>query len=104
MQTWLLMTTGAHAENYWPEPCAYCGGDGRLSVHLRSLIEQHRLSAELLGDRDSLPNCVACRGKAYVLVLQPAQTCRNCAGTGRLGLVCQYCRGTGWMFVLNESQ
>ena len=100
----VLMGMSSQADNYWPEPCAYCGGDGKLPVHLRGLIEGHHLSVELLSDRDTLPNCVACRGKAFVLVLQPAQTCRNCAGTGRRGLVCQYCRGTGWMFVLNESR
>jgi DnaJ-class molecular chaperone len=52
-----------------------------------------------------MPDCNVCGGKAFVLVLQPARQCQRCARTGRLlQTQCSYCRGTGWMFVLNESR
>jgi len=50
------------------------------------------------------PKCPVCGGKAFVLVLQPARACTYCAGTGKSAQYrCFYCRGAGWMFVLNET-
>ena len=94
------------ADNYWPEPCARCGGDGKLPAGLRLLLEGHHLTIEQLGLAGAAaPDCPVCGGKAFVLVLQPAQRCRSCAGTGmRLQTRCSYCQGTGWMFVLDESR
>lgn len=92
------------ADNYWPEVCAHCGGDGKLSPGLRRLIQDHGLTVEQLGIA-AAPACDVCGGKAFVLVLQPAQACRGCAGTGRrLQTRCSYCKGAGWMFVLNEAK
>ena len=95
------------ADNYWPEACAYCGGDGKMPTGLQKLLEFHGLSVEQLYGiaREDMPGCIVCGGKAFVLVLQPARTCQKCAGTGRLLQVrCSYCKGTGWMFVLKESR
>lgn len=97
---------GSPADNYWPEACAYCGGDGKLPTGLQNLLEFHGLAVEQLYgmSREALPDCQVCGGKAFVLVLQPARRCQRCAGTGRLlQMRCSYCKGTGWMFVLKES-
>lgn len=91
------------ADNYWPEQCAACGGTGRYQINLETLSAKPRLSvAQQIADR--VPNCVVCGGKAFVLVLQPAQKCRQCKGTGRLlSTRCLHCQGTGWMFVQREQ-
>src|ERR1044071_1423302 len=87
------------ANNYWPEPCAHCGGDGKLPARIGQLLADHRLTIEQLRGvaRESLPDCGVCGGKAFVLVLQPARQCQRCDGTGRLWQMrCSYCKGTGW--------
>ena len=73
---------------------------------MRVLLEDHGLTIEQIEGitREALPDCSVCDGKAYVLVLQPAPACQRCKGTGMLlQRRCLYCKGTGWMFVLNES-
>ncbi len=90
--------------NYFPEPCAYCSADGKVPAYLREYARRVDLSLEQLGVKEDYPSCMACGGKAYVLVLQPAERCRQCKGEGRyLQLRCQWCRGTGWMFVQRED-
>lgn len=91
------------ADNYWPEPCAACSGTGKYQINLEPLSAKPRLSvAQQIADRS--PNCVVCGGRAFVLVLQPAQKCRQCEGTGRsLAMRCLHCKGTGWMFVQKEQ-
>jgi len=87
----------AHLENYWPEPCAFCDGHGRLLAYAEYAHEQFRVKIEA-------PQCSVCSGKAYVLVLQPARACQHCSGTGKASQTrCLRCRGTGWMFVQNEA-
>lgn len=87
----------AHLENYWPEPCAFCGGHGRLLAYTEHAREQFRVETEA-------PRCLVCRGKAYVLVLQPARACQHCAGMGKVRQTrCPGCQGTGWMFVQSEG-
>ena len=97
------------ADNYWPEPCAYCQGRGKLQINLenlgpeflKKLTPQDRISIEQSRHE---PVCVVCGGKALVLVLQPARACRYCKGTGkRFQTRCFYCKGTGWTFVRNEG-
>jgi RecJ-like exonuclease len=95
------------ADNYWPEACAYCGGDGKLPTVSGQLLAFHGLAVEQFygTSREALPGCDVCGGKAFVLVLQPARHCQRCAGTGRLLQTrCPYCKGAGWMFVLNETR
>lgn len=91
------------ADNYWPEPCAACSGTGKYQINLAPLSAKPGLSvAQRIADRS--PNCVVCCGKAFVLVLQPGQKCRRCAGTGRsIATRCLHCKGTGWMFVQKEQ-
>lgn len=92
------------ADNYWPEPCAACNGTGKYQINLEVLSAKLGQSiAEQIGDQ-CMNNCVVCGGKAFVLVLQPAQRCHQCGGTGRaLGMRCAHCKGTGWMFVRKEQ-
>jgi DnaJ-class molecular chaperone len=94
---------GSPADNYWPEPCGSCHGTGKYQINLEQMSAKRGISvAKQLPDR-SASNCNVCGGKALVLVLQPAQKCRRCAGSGRwLGMRCVYCKGTGWMFVQRE--
>ena len=94
---------GSPADNYWPEHCAACSGTGKYQINLEPLSAKPGLSvAQQIADRS--PNCVVCGGKAFVLVLQPAQKCRHCVGTGRsLAMRCLHCKGTGWMFVQKEQ-
>jgi len=88
------------ADNYWPEPCANCQGRGKLGLDYESLPDRVR---EFALRYQIEPDCPVCRGKAFVLVLQPAQGCRTCAGTGKVRQYrCFNCLGTGWMFVLKE--
>lgn len=97
------------ADNYWPEPCAYCQGRGKLQINVENLDPQFLKKADPQGRRfmaqyGDEPDCIVCGGKALVLVLQPARQCRYCEGTGkRLQTRCFYCKGTGWMFVRNEG-
>ena len=95
----------AQADNYWPEPCAYCGGTGGLPVFVRQALTDHGLTARSFGIKESAARCVACRGRAFVLVLGPSRVCVRCRGTGRsLQTRCAGCQGTGWMFVYKEMQ
>jgi len=71
------------AANYWPEPCAYCDGTGTMPAFLRQALKAHGLAAQSLGIKESAIGCVACRGKALVLVLKPRRQCAHCQGTGR---------------------
>ena len=97
-------TMDSPADNYWPEPCAYCSGSGKIRFNLQKLSPAFRRIVEKYYNEHHTPPCLVCGGKAFVLVLQPAQKCRQCEGTGRLLQVhCQYCKGTGWMFVRNEG-
>lgn len=67
------------ADNYWPELCAACSGTGKYQINLEPLSAKPRLSvAQQIADRS--PNCVVCGGKAFVLVLQPAQKCLSMRG------------------------
>ena len=98
------MSMGLPADNYFPEPCAYCGADGKTPAYLKAYASRINLSLAQLGVGEDYPACTACEGRAYVLVLQPAEKCRKCEGTGRrLHLRCQWCNGSGWMFVQRES-
>jgi len=90
------------ADNYWPEPCANCQGKGKLDLKLDRLPDGVR---EFALRYQMEPVCSVCRGKAFVLVLQPARKCRYCEGAGKSGHYrCFYCLGAGWMFVLKERQ
>lgn len=88
------------ADNYWPEPCANCQGRGKLELKFDSLpagVREFALHYQIE------PDCPVCGGKAFVLVLQPAQSCRTCAGRGKVRQYrCFNCLGTGWMFALKE--
>jgi DnaJ-class molecular chaperone len=92
--------TESPADNYWPEPCANCQGRGKLEINFDSLsngVREFALRYQLE------PDCPVCSGKAFVLVLQPAQHCRTCAGMSKVRQSrCFDCLGTGWMFVLKE--
>jgi len=90
------------ADNYWPEPCGNCRGKGKLELSFDHLPEPARQFAM---KHPMEPHCPVCAGKAFVLVLQPAQKCRRCDGTGRSNVAyrCSFCQGTGWMFVLKEG-
>src|SRR5262245_42989206 len=93
------------AENYWPEPCAYCGGTGTMPTFVRQALNAHGLTARSLGVKESAIACVVCAGKAFALVLTPSRACKHCQGTGRaLHTRCAWCRGTGWMFVYVEHE
>ena len=93
------------AENYWPEPCAYCGGTGGMPVFVHQALNDHGLTARSFGINESAAKCVACCGKALVLVLRPSRVCARCSGTGRsLQTRCAGCHGTGWMFVYKEMK
>jgi hypothetical protein len=61
---------GSPADNYWPEACAYCGGDGKLPTGLQNLLEFHGLAVEQLYgmSREAMPACQVCGSKAFVLV------------------------------------
>jgi DnaJ-class molecular chaperone len=91
------------ADNYWPEPCAACNGTGKYLLNVVALSAQ---KSEFVPERraDRTADCIVCGGKAFVLVLQPAQRCRQRSGTGRLlSMRCAHCRGTGWMFTQKEQ-
>jgi DnaJ-class molecular chaperone len=89
------------ADNYWPEPCANCAGKGKLRLDFAQLPEPVR---QYVIAHPIEPQCPVCAGRAFVLVLQPAQPCRQCAGRGRAGHYrCFACLGTGWMFALKEG-
>jgi hypothetical protein len=53
---------GSPADNYFPEPCAYCGADGKIPAYLKEYAGRVNLSLEQLGVRESYPACVACGG------------------------------------------
>jgi len=91
------------ADNYWPEPCAACDGTGKYQLRLLAAsLQQREVVTRRLADHTA--NCPVCFGKAFVLVLQPAQKCRQCSGTGRLlSMRCAHCSGTGWMFIQKEQ-
>lgn len=94
----------SQTDNYWPEPCAYCGGGGKLPALVREFVQRSGFSIEQLANKEETPSCVVCKGKAYVLVLQPSRKCGRCDGTGiRFQVRCLYCQGTGWMFVQKEA-
>lgn len=94
----------SQTDNYWPEPCAYCNGNGKLPAIVKEFAKQAGFSIEQPSIKRSIPDCVVCKGKAYVLVLQPSRKCRRCEGTGiHFRVRCLYCKGTGWMFVQNEA-
>ena len=82
---------------------AYCDADGKIPSYLQQYAKQVNLTLQQLGITENYPDCMACGGRAYVLVLQPAQRCGHCGGKGRhLQVRCLGCRGTGWMFVQKE--
>jgi len=88
------------ADDYWPEPCANCQGKGKLDLNYDGLPDGVR---EFAFRHPLEPVCPVCKGKAFVLVLQPAQKCRYCDGAGRsVSYRCFYCLGAGWMFALKE--
>jgi DnaJ-class molecular chaperone len=88
------------ADNYWPEPCANCQGKGKLDLNFDNLPEGVR---EFALRYQMEPVCPVCKGKAFVLVLQPAKKCRYCEGAGRSWHYrCFNCLGAGWMFALKE--
>jgi DnaJ-class molecular chaperone len=88
------------ADNYWPEPCGACRGKGKLELNFERLPNGVR---EFALRYQMEPECPVCKGKAFALMLQPAQKCRYCGGAGRLGHCrCFYCLGAGWMFALKE--
>jgi DnaJ-class molecular chaperone len=104
-----------HLATYSPEDCATCNGSGRLGVRnatagahipVRSSVfddEKTDRFIALYASLDSLPECVVCRGRGSVLVLQPSRKCLHCAGDGRgLQPRCMRCEGTGWMFAWKE--
>ena len=70
------------AENYWPEPCAYCDGTGEMPVLVRQALKAHGLMS--LGIKESAIEFAVCCGKAFVLVLKPSQVFTLCRGTGRV--------------------
>jgi len=59
--------------------CAYCGGGGADPKY------------------SSASGCPVCRGAGDVRVTPPVVSCRQCAGSGRVGgdLICLTCRGVG---------
>jgi RecJ-like exonuclease len=89
------------ADNYWPEPCAACKGTGKFELNYDSMPDRVR---ELALQHQMEMDCPVCKGKAFALVLQPAQKCRYCGGSGRMGHCrCFNCLGAGWMFALKEK-
>jgi DnaJ-class molecular chaperone len=87
-------------DNYWPEPCATCQGNGKLELDFDSLPDGIR---EFVLRHQMELVCPVCKGKAFVLVLQPAQKYRYCGGAGKLAHYrCFNCQGAGWMFALKE--
>jgi len=73
---------------YAPETCAWCEGSGTY------------------GDYGDL--CVVCSGQGSLLVAQPARSCPQCAGTGRITGSefedrCKVCNGSGWSHVLKAG-
>src|SRR5262245_49015739 len=83
------------ADNYWPEPCATCKGTGKFELDFGGLPDSVREFALQL-QYQMEPDCPVCKGKAFALVLQPAQKCRYCGGAGRTGHYrCFYCLGAG---------
>ena len=67
--------------------CAYCGGRGADPKY------------------SSAFGCPVCRGAGDVRVTPPVVSCRQCAGSGRVGgdLVCLTCRGVGVVSVPVEA-
>jgi len=59
--------------------CAYCGGGGADPKY------------------SSASGCPVCRGVGALRVTPPVVSCRQCAGSGRVGgdLICLTCRGVG---------
>ena len=53
----------------------------------------------------SASGCPVCRGAGAVRVTPPVVTCRQCAGSGRVGgdLICLTCRGVGVVSVPFEA-
>jgi DnaJ-class molecular chaperone len=66
-------------KSYSEQPCGYCKGAGKVDGE----------------------ECIACKGKAMIMVAEPPKQCQFCKGQGYMirGSPCRTCKGTGWMGV-----
>ena len=67
--------------SYTSEVCAWCSGTGRWAI-----------------SAGYVSSCLVCGGKGHISVIQPAQKCHQCEGSGKRGVAgpCLTCAGTGW--------
>ncbi len=67
--------------SYASKTCAWCSGTGN-----RDFSGGHVIS------------CLVCGGKGHISVIEPAEECQQCAGSGKRNATnpCMACAGTGW--------
>ena len=76
-------------KNYAPETCAWCTGTGKWAISAGYVV-----------------SCMVCGGKGYVSMLQPAEQCPQCEGSGKRTVAnpCLMCAGAGWVRVFNQQE